>query len=156
MSAVSPKAITADEALTVIAKLGINSALVVSQRRFAFSDPPPGEKGWKIGIDASPRGLLLSNAAVSASGANEQFFTVNSVRYSHILDPKNRPWSDNKHRRTTVVARRGIDADGLASTLNVLGPQVIAFIDNQPGHPPPSLATEKGLVESTSFRALAR
>jgi thiamine biosynthesis lipoprotein ApbE len=35
---------------------------------------------------------------------------------------------------TTVIARRGIDADGMATALNVLGPVIgIAFIEKQPG-----------------------
>ena len=148
------KGYAADEALIVLDKLGIKSALVAASGDLAFSDPPPGEKGWKIGIDALDSALLLANAAVSTSGASEQNFAVNGVRYSHILDPKT-GLGLTTNITTTVIARRGIDADGMATAINVLGPENgLAFIEKQPGVAA-VVATGAQVLESTSFRALA-
>jgi thiamine biosynthesis lipoprotein len=148
------KGYAADEALIVLNKLGIKSALVAASGDLAFSDPPPGEKGWKIGIDALDRALLLANAAVSTSGSTEQNFEVNGVRYSHILNPKT-GLGLTTNITTTVIARRGIDADGMATAINVLGPeQGLAFIDKQPGVSA-VIATGAKVLESTSFRVLS-
>jgi len=127
------KGYAADEALVVLSRLGIKSALVAASGDLAFSDAPPGEKGWKIAIDALHRPMLLANAAVSTSGSTEQNFVVGGVRYSHILDPKT-GLGLTTDITTTVVARRGIDADGMATALNVLGPERgLAFVEKQPG-----------------------
>ena len=116
------KGYAADEALAVLAKLGIKSALVAASGDLAFSDAPPAEKGWQIAIDALRRPMLLSNAAVSTSGSTEQNFVANGVRYSHILDPKT-GLGLTTNITTTVIAPRGIDADGMATAINVLGPE---------------------------------
>jgi thiamine biosynthesis lipoprotein len=126
------KGYAADEALAVLSKAGIKSALVAASGDLAFSDAPPAEKGWRIAIDALRQPMLLANAAVSTSGSSEQNFAANGVRYSHILDPKT-GLGLTSDLTTTVVARRGIDADGMATALNVLGPERgLAFIEKQP------------------------
>ena len=149
------KGYAADEALGVLSKLGIKSALVAASGDLAFSDAPPGEKGWRISIDALPRALILANAAVSTSGSTEQNFIVNGVCYSHILDPKT-GLGLTTNITTTVIARHGIDADGMATVINVLGPELgLAFIDRQPGVAAAITAGGK-TIESTLFRALSR
>ncbi len=127
------KGYAADQALAVLSQAGIKSALVAASGDLAFSDAPPAEKGWRIAIDALRQPLLLANAAVSTSGSTEQNFVASGVRYSHILDPKT-GLGLTSDLTTTVVARRGIDADGMATALNVLGPKRgLAFIQKQPG-----------------------
>jgi thiamine biosynthesis lipoprotein len=149
------KGYAADEALVVLSKLGIQSALVAASGDLAFTDAPPGEKGWKISIDALDHPLLLSNAAVSTSGSTEQHFVVNGVLYSHILDPKT-GLGLTTNITTTVIAPHGIDADGMATAINVLGPQFgLAFIDKQPSVAA-VIATGSNVIESTSFREVSR
>ncbi len=127
------KGYAADEALAVLAKAGIKSALVAASGDLAFSDAPPNEQGWKVAIDALRRPMLLANAAVSTSGSTEQNFVANGVRYSHILDPKT-GLGLTTDLTTTVIARRGIDADGMATAVNVLGAERgLAFLDKQTG-----------------------
>ncbi len=149
------KGFAADEALAVLSQLGIKSALVAASGDLAFSDAPPGEKGWKIAIEALDHALLLSNAAISTSGAAEQNFTVNGVRYSHILNPKT-GLGLTTDITTTVIARRGIDADGMATAINVLGPDLgLAFIEKQPGAAA-AIANGSTVRVSTSFRELSQ
>jgi thiamine biosynthesis lipoprotein len=126
------KGYAADEALVVLSSRGIKSALVAASGDLAFSDAPPREKGWKIAIDALRQPMLLANAAVSTSGSTEQNYVANGIRYSHILDPKT-GLGLTTDLTTTVVARRGIDADGMATAINVLGPEHgLLFIEKQP------------------------
>jgi thiamine biosynthesis lipoprotein len=121
------KGYAADEALAVLSRAGIRSALVAASGDLAFSDPPPGKKGWTIGIDSfdsaqAPftKTLLLANAAVSTSGDTEQYLDAGGKHYSHIIDPAT-DTGVTRRMTVTVVARRGIDADPLATAVDVLG-----------------------------------
>lgn len=110
----------ADEALRAIQRLGIRSALVAMSGDLAFGDPPPGRPGWKIAVDASGSVLELANAAVSTSGASEQYLDANGKRYSHILDPATGIALTN-NLTVSVIAPHGIVADPLATAISVLG-----------------------------------
>jgi thiamine biosynthesis lipoprotein len=113
------KGYAADEALRVLTRLGIRSALVAMSGDLAFSSPPPDRRAWRI--EAAGRILELSNAAVSTSGDDEQHLDLEGRRYSHIVDPATgMPLADSTP--VTVIARRGIDADALATALSVMGP----------------------------------
>jgi FAD:protein FMN transferase len=64
--------------------------------------------------------MRLSNGAVSTSGPSEQHLDTAGVRYSHIIDPAT-GMGLTRNITVTVVARRGIDADSLATAVGVLG-----------------------------------
>ena len=124
------KGYAADEALAVLAKLGIHRALVAVSGDLAFGDPPPGGRGWKIGTPAGT--LELANAAVSTSGDAEQHLDAGGKRYSHIVDPAT-AMGLTRPRTVTVVARRGIDSDGLSTAVSILGPERgLALVDGRP------------------------
>ena len=107
-----------------------------------------------MAIDALNHPLLLLNAAVSTSGSTEQYFVADGIRYSHILDPKT-GLGLTTNITTTVIARHGIDADGMATAINVLGPERgLAFIDKQSGVAAVIAAGSK-VIQSTSFRAVS-
>ena len=112
------KGYAADEALAVLTRRGIRSALVAVSGDLAFSDPPPGEAGWKIGVDESV--LTLHNAAVSTSGDDQQHLDAGGKRYSHIIDPVT-GMGLTSGITVTVIAPRGIDADGMSTAISVLG-----------------------------------
>jgi thiamine biosynthesis lipoprotein len=125
------KGYAADEALAVVAKGGIRRALVAMSGDLAFGDPPPGQGGWKIGTPAGT--LELANAAVSTSGDAEQHLDAGGKRYSHIIDP-NTAAGLTRPITVTVVARRGIDSDGLSTAVSVLGPERgLALVDGRSG-----------------------
>lgn len=116
------KGYAADEALATLRARGIKQALVAAGGDLAIGDPPPGKKGWRIGLEPGGGELTLHNAAVSTSGDTEQFLEFGGVRYSHIIDPKT-GLGVTSDFAVTVVARRGIDADALATAISVLGPE---------------------------------
>lgn len=158
------KGYAADEALMVLQKLGIHSALVAASGDLAFSDAPPGQPGWKVGVDSFDktnvpftRVLVLSNAAVSTSGDMEQHLDANGLRYSHIVDPKT-GIGLTKHITVTVVARHGIEADGTTKVVSVLGEtRGVAFINARPGLAALIVATEgtrSETLESSRFGSL--
>lgn len=122
------KGYAADEALARLRLAGISRALVAASGDLAFGDPPPGERGWKIGVDTLDSAsepftqvLLLANAAVSTSGDTEQHLDAADKRYSHILDPKTGVGLTNQVS-VTVIAPHGIFADAASTAISVLGP----------------------------------
>jgi thiamine biosynthesis lipoprotein len=120
------KGYAADAALEVLALSGIRSALVAASGDLAIGDAPPGRRGWKIGVGRGgsdgglERILELRNAAVSTSGDAEQHLDIGGKRYSHIIDPAT-DMGLTEPITVTVVARKGMDADSLATAVSVLG-----------------------------------
>ena len=71
------KGYAASEAIAVLGRLGVRSALVAVSGDLAFSEAPPGRRGWRIGVHSGdpsivdvPGVLELTNAAVSTSGSS--------------------------------------------------------------------------------------
>jgi thiamine biosynthesis lipoprotein len=83
----------------------------------------------------SPPGpsLLLHDAAVSTAGDAEQWMDVGGVRYSHVIDARSGRPLDFRST-TTVIARRGLQADGLDTAASVLGAEAgLRLVDSVPG-----------------------
>jgi thiamine biosynthesis lipoprotein len=121
------KGYAADEALAVLKKHGITSALVAAGGDIAVSGPPTGKDDWDIAIapldrDEPAPHLLLHDAAVSTSGDAEQYVEIGGVRYSHIVDPRTGIGLTGRSE-VTVVAKHGIDSDSLTKVAAVLGPE---------------------------------
>jgi thiamine biosynthesis lipoprotein len=150
------KGYAADEALAALKQLGIRIALVAASGDLAFGDPPPGQRGWKIGIGSSDRVLELRNAAVCTSGDAEQHLEANGKRYSHIIDPGTR-MGLTSGITVTIVAPRGIDADGISTAVSVLGAERgIEFVEKHASVAAVIVTREGTVVESSRFRGLAR
>ena len=133
------KGYAASEAIEVLRLRGVRSALVAVSGDLAFSDAPPGQAGWRIGVhsaDASvvgfPSVLQLTNGAVSTSGNSEQHVDIDGRRYSHVIDPASGMGLVDD-LTVTVIARHGLDADGLDTTVSVLGAdRGLALIESRP------------------------
>ncbi len=101
------KGYAASEAIEVLGGLGVSSALVAVSGDLAFSEAPPGQRGWRIqvhsgepslaSVSAVPAILELTNAAVSTSGSSEQHVDIDGRRYSHIIDPASRMGLVGRH-----------------------------------------------------------
>jgi FAD:protein FMN transferase len=123
------KGYAADEAMLRLKREGIRHALIAAGGDIVVSRPPPGRRGWLIGIaplepaNKSPKDyLLLQDAAVSTSGEKEQYVEIGGVRYSHIVDPRT-GLGVTGHSNVTVIARSGTVSDSLATAVSVLGPK---------------------------------
>lgn len=116
------KGYACDEALLVLGRHGLGRAMVEAGGDMAASGPPPGQRGWQIEAEAVPGGRIwLKNAALSTSGDAEQHALVRGRKYSHIVDPRT-GFGLTSRVQATVLARRGLDTDPLATALCVLGP----------------------------------
>ena len=157
------KGYAASEALAVLTARGIGAALVAVSGDLAFSGAPPGARGWRVQlhlIDVAPDVppvLQLTNAAVSTAGASEQHLDAGGRRYSHIVDPATRT-ALTDDITVTVVAKHGLDADGLDTAVSVLGVEKgLALIESRQDAAALIVRrTPQGarLVTSSRFRAL--
>jgi FAD:protein FMN transferase len=133
------KGYAASEAIEVLGGLGIRSALVAVSGDLAFSQAPPGQRGWRIAMHSEdpsvvrfPAVLELTNAAVSTSGSSEQYVDIGGRRYSHIIDPSSGLGLVDD-MTVTVMAPHGLDADGLDTAISVLGAERgLRLIESRP------------------------
>jgi thiamine biosynthesis lipoprotein len=117
-----------DEGMAILKQHGITSAMIDASGDIGVSNPPPGKRGWRLGLvplemNGPPtKFLLLANAAVTTSGDAFQFVELAGKRYSHIVDPKT-GLGMTDHSAVTVVAPDCMTADSLATAISALGPQ---------------------------------
>ena len=152
------KGYAASEAIEVLGGLGVRSALVAVSGDLAFSEAPPGQRGWRIAIDAGdapdarvPRVLELTNAAVSTSGSSEQHVDIGGRRYSHIIDPST-GMGLVEDITVTVIARHGLESDGLDTAVSVLGAaRGLALIESR--HDAAALIIQRTRAGTTALRS---
>jgi thiamine biosynthesis lipoprotein len=84
--------------------------------------------GWPI--DLRPRRahgvvarLLLRDGAVGTSGAGEQYFEIDGVRYGHVIDPRT-GWPASGVLGASVITSDAATADALSTALLVEGPSL--------------------------------
>jgi thiamine biosynthesis lipoprotein len=87
-------------------------------------------KLWRVGIN-QPRPAAganevyrvvdLDNAALATSGDYRNFFTLNGIRYSHVIDPKIGYPVSNSVVSVSIIADSCTFADGLATAIMVMG-----------------------------------
>lgn len=134
------KGYAADEAISVLESHGLTRALAALGGDVVVSAPPPDRDGWTIDVASldvpgapHPSPVVLRDAAISTAGDAEQWLTADGIRYSHILDPRT-GWPMTIRSSTTVIARRGLDADRLDTAIAVLGPdEGLPLAEETPG-----------------------
>jgi FAD:protein FMN transferase len=122
------KGYAVDEALKVLRARGVRSALVAGSGDMAVSEPPPGQRGWRIELasleasNAPPREfVLLRNQALATSGDLFQHVEIEGTRYSHIIDPRTGIGLTDRSL-VVVIAPDCMTADALSTAVSVLGP----------------------------------
>lgn len=120
------KGYVAQEVIRFLQIAGVQSALADAGGDIACSNPPPGKKGWTVGINVPenedeilPETITLSNGAVATSGDLYQFIEHGGKRYSHIIDPRT-GYGVPFQRNVTVIATDGATADWLATACSIL------------------------------------
>ena len=116
------KGYIADQALAELRRQGVDRALVAIAGDIVAGDPPPDESGWRVALEAPSIELeiQLANEAVSMSGDRERSYELDGRLYSHIVDPRSERIAGAR-RAVSVVAPSGVEADGWATALHVLG-----------------------------------
>ena len=148
------KGYVADQALEELCQYGCPRASVDTGGDLSLGDPPPGERGWRIGISPlepdqpASRFVRVSNCGVATSGDAWQFVEIDDVRYSHLLDPHTGLGLTTRSS-VTVIAHDCMTADALASAVSVLGPRAgTAFVERTCGVDSLVVAIEEGEVQT--------
>lgn len=100
-------------------------------------------KAWRIGID-SPKPSIqpgekiiavvpIINKAMATSGNYRNFYEFDSSKFSHIIDPRSGYAIESNISSVTVVAATCMDADAIATALNVMslesGKELVESLD---------------------------
>jgi thiamine biosynthesis lipoprotein len=128
---------------------GVSDALVSAGRSSLVALGAP-DGGWRVDLRSTMRGevvgrVVLRDAALGTSGAGEQFFEVNGVRYGHVIDPRT-GWPATGVRSASVVSDSAAEADALSTAFLVGGtvlarlycashPEVLAVVTPVNGQP---------------------
>jgi thiamine biosynthesis lipoprotein len=135
------KGYAADAALALLKKDGFPRSLVAASGDIAAGDAPPGEPGWKIGIETLEVGhelkdlqtVTLVNRAISTSGDTRRYFEHDGVRYSHIVSTET-GLGLTERIGASVIAPDATTSDSFATAVVLLGTEKgLQFIRNQRG-----------------------
>jgi thiamine biosynthesis lipoprotein len=120
------KGFVAQKVVSFLQAHGVSSALADAGGDMACSQPPPGKKGWTVGINVPestteilPQTIQISNSAIATSGDLYQYMEHEGTRYSHILDPRT-GYGVPFQRNVTILAPDGATADWLATACSIL------------------------------------
>ncbi len=88
----------------------------------------PDGRPWQVGIERPGPGALalqrivrLPGMALATSGDSVNAYAIGDRRYSHIIDPRESAPVANDVTSVSVIARRAITADALATGLMAMG-----------------------------------
>lgn len=116
-----------DEALEVIQDMGIESALINAGGDMRALGSKPGKEMWSIALENPDNtsekivSFRFSDKAVATSGNYERYFNPDKSIH-HIIDPKT-GFSADSCISATVIADSSTEADVLATSVFVMGPQ---------------------------------
>lgn len=121
------KGYAADQMLALLRQKGFPIAIVQAGGDTAAGDAPPGVPGWRVTLrsgieDTAPVHLTLANRSVSTSGDLYQFFELEGIRYSHLIDPRT-GLGLTRRIACSVIAADTATSDALATALCILGPE---------------------------------
>ena len=126
------KGYAVDQISNEIKKSGFTDFIVEIGGEVYASGLRPGNKAWRVGINTpSPeagydmvyKAVSLTDKAMATSGDYRNFFEINGVRYSHIIDPRTGYPVKNGVVSVSVMSNSCIFADGMATALMVMGPK---------------------------------
>ena len=110
-----------DELSLRIGEGQISAALLSLGGNICAAGTKPNGDEWHIAVQ-SPRGegnaatVSIASGYVITSGDYQRYYTVNGIRYNHIIDPDTLMSAD-KYAPVTVVSSNGALADALSTAL---------------------------------------
>lgn len=102
----------------------ISAALISLGGNVCAAGAKPNGEAWQIAVQ-DPRGsdnaatASMASGYVVTSGDYQRYYTVNGVRYNHIIDPDTLMSAD-KHASVTVISSDGALADALSTALFIM------------------------------------
>lgn len=117
-----------DEMARVLADAGVRHYLVELGGELKASGLNPTGRPWEVDVESPGLGpdrlpVRLCNAAIATSGHYRRYFTHQSRRYAHTVDPRSGMPLPDDLVSVTVIHPQCMMADGLATALLALGPE---------------------------------
>lgn len=121
------KGYTSDRVLERFAEQGVTSGILSLGGNVQCLGSKPDGSPWRVAVQHP---LDLDNhfaiveaveEAVITSGGYQRYFEKDGVRYHHILDPRTGYPVNNGIASVTIVSRDGTLADGLSTSLFIMG-----------------------------------
>jgi thiamine biosynthesis lipoprotein len=134
------KGYAVDQISLLIAAKGFKNYLVEIGGEVHAAGVRKDGQNWRVGInrpqpdaaiDEVYKVVALNNQAFATSGDYRNFFEVNGVRYSHVIDPRTGYPVSNGVVSASVIADSGALADGLATALMIMGAEKGIELVNQ-------------------------
>lgn len=107
---------------------GIGNYLVEIGGELRAKGVKPDESHWRIAIEAPvgdersiERIINVKDTGIATSGDYRNYFEEKGVRYSHTIDPSTGRPINHRLASVTVLRPTAAEADGLATTLMVMG-----------------------------------
>jgi len=119
-----------DQVAQVIHKTGFNNYLVEIGGEIFASGLRKDDKFWRVGINRPRKDAAfdevykivdLKNQGFATSGDYRNFFEVDGIRYSHVIDPRTGYPVSNGIVSVSIIADNCTLADGLATAVMVMG-----------------------------------
>ena len=123
-----------DEGITILREFGFANVMVEAGGDLMALGEKAPQTPWKIGLQA-PRAdkttlmttFDIKNQALATSGDYMQAFTLDYVNH-HIIDPRT-GYSSTEFASVSVTAPTVVMADGLATTLMVMGQEGLELVE---------------------------
>ncbi len=121
------KGYAVDKMAEILCSTGAERFLINAGGNVYAGGSKPDNTLWQIGVTdpRNPEDIIgvmpAENLAIVSSGDYRRFFTIDGVRYHHIIDPRTGYPAKASHG-TTVFLPSSTDADALSTTLFILGP----------------------------------
>ncbi|WP_371188497.1 FAD:protein FMN transferase [Thalassotalea maritima] len=124
------KGFAVDMVADFLEEQGYHSYLVDIGGEMRLKGQKFNDKDWRIAVEKPISGtravqkvIIPGDNAVATSGDYRNYFEDNGVRYSHTIDPATGWPINHKLVSVTVVHPSAMTADGLATAIEVMGPE---------------------------------
>ena len=126
------KGYIADGVLDVLARHGVEHAIVNLGGNVAVMGGRPDGAPWQVGlrqpvashgipVTASFAAMGVTSGSVVTSGVYERAFTSDGRAYHHIIDPRTGFPAESDVVSATVVSRTSLEGDGYSTSLILMG-----------------------------------
>lgn len=134
----------------------ISAALISLGGNVCAAGTKPNGEAWQIAVQ-NPRGgdnaatVSIASGYVVTSGDYQRYYTVNGIRYNHIIDPDTLMSAD-KYASVTVVSSNGALADALSTALFIMDTdEARALIDSIDDAEALWIAKDGGITRTDGF-----
>lgn len=123
------KGYTSSKVMDIFKENGISSAVISLGGNVQTLNGKPDGSDWRVAIEnpadtGSYIGVLsIKDKAVITSGGYERYFKQDGKTYHHIIDPATGYPANNGLTSVTIVSDDGTLADGLSTSLFIMGPE---------------------------------